>query len=326
KAQFFDTGYQPVAESVSAHFPFKLTSGRLRDHWHTTGRTSLVPGLTLHVEEPALSMHPHDISRLKLGAGDLVRIKSKRGALVLPLAIDAGLRPGNVFLPMHWGRSWMAGDGVNVLMSRALDPYSKQPELKHAAVAVSPAQLSWQAQGFIAGDAALLRPALLPWLARFPYALLLPVADGGGGLRLRLGAAEAPDSGLLHELASALGLALPDAAFDDPARGVLRRLLLDDRQRPARWLLAGDVRAAAALASWFDDGCAPVSLAALFAGKGLTGRAAVVCTCMGVREDAIRAGLAAGLDLAGLKKTLGCGTVCGSCVPQILGMKEEVGA
>ncbi|MGL6071970.1 molybdopterin oxidoreductase family protein, partial [Craterilacuibacter sp.] len=107
KAQFFDTGYQPVAESVSAHFPFKLTSGRLRDHWHTTGRTSLVPGLTLHVEEPALSMHPHDISRLKLGTGDLVRIKSKRGALVLPLAIDAGLRPGNVFLPMHWGRSWM---------------------------------------------------------------------------------------------------------------------------------------------------------------------------------------------------------------------------
>ncbi|MCL6263294.1 nitrate reductase [Craterilacuibacter sp. RT1T] len=326
KAQFFDTGYQPVAEAVSAHYPFKLSTGRLRDHWHTTGRTGLVAALTRHVEEPALGMHPSDVARLKRQAGDLVQIKSRRGALVLPVVCDDSLRPGHVFLPMHWGRGWMAGDGINVLTSRALDPYSKQPELKHAAVAITPAALHWQAQGFIQGDAALLRGALQSWLLRFPYAVLLPVAEGGGGIRLRLAGPGAPDAATLAELAQAFSLAQPDAALDDPARGILRRLQLNEVGKPHRWLLCGDTRAAPAFAVWADGGPAPASLAAFFSGQTVSERSPLVCACTGVRQDAICSAANSGLDLAGVKQTLGCGSVCGSCVPQIVRLLEEVSA
>lgn len=317
RARFVDVGYQPVAEPPSAHYPVRLTSGRLRDHWHTTGRTGLSATLLRHVEEPMLYLAPADLERFKLSAGELARVKSRRGALVLPVAADPGLKSGHAFVPMHWGRGWMAGDGVNVLASPALDPVSQQPELKHAAVAVAPARLGWQAVAWLRGDAALLRPRLQHWLERAPYAVLLPVADGGGGLRLRLALDAAPEAETLARLMAELGLSCPDAAFDDPARGVYRRLCLDDDGRPAVWLLAGDTRAAPGLAAWSDGGAAPRSLVALFSGREAVACSRVVCACEGVREDAIRAGVAAGLDVDGLKRELRCGTGCGSCVPEL---------
>ena len=38
---------------------------------------------------------------------------------------------------------------------------------------------------------------------------------------------------------------------------------------------------------------------------------------MNVSENAVCTGIAQGLDLDGLKQSLGCGTQCGSCVPEI---------
>jgi len=38
---------------------------------------------------------------------------------------------------------------------------------------------------------------------------------------------------------------------------------------------------------------------------------------MNVSQSKVRAGIERGLDLTGLKQELGCGTSCGSCVPEI---------
>jgi assimilatory nitrate reductase catalytic subunit len=43
----------------------------------------------------------------------------------------------------------------------------------------------------------------------------------------------------------------------------------------------------------------------------------VVCVCRQVTESAIRASVGEGADVAALKEQLGCGTVCGSCIPQL---------
>jgi assimilatory nitrate reductase catalytic subunit len=43
----------------------------------------------------------------------------------------------------------------------------------------------------------------------------------------------------------------------------------------------------------------------------------VVCTCRQVTESAIRARVSRGADVAAVKQELGCGTVCGSCLPQV---------
>ncbi|PTU03383.1 hypothetical protein DBR45_07380, partial [Pseudomonas sp. HMWF031] len=42
-----------------------------------------------------------------------------------------------------------------------------------------------------------------------------------------------------------------------------------------------------------------------------------LCNCKNVSQSAVCAGITRGLDLQGLKEQLGCGTQCGSCVPEI---------
>jgi assimilatory nitrate reductase catalytic subunit len=46
-------------------------------------------------------------------------------------------------------------------------------------------------------------------------------------------------------------------------------------------------------------------------------RERIVCNCKQVTQTQIEHALAAGTGFDALKATLGCGTVCGSCVPEI---------
>ncbi|ANN66028.1 nitrate reductase [Bordetella bronchialis] len=325
RARFVDVDYLPVAEPVCAEYPLRLTTGRLRDHWHTMARTALSPTLTRHVEEPWLSMHPADMAAAGVAEGELARVASRRGHLVVGVRADEGLRPGHAFLPMHWGSAFIAGQGVNALTNPARDPVSRQPELKHSAVAVAPAGLPWQAAGWIRGDAAILRQRLAPWLRRFSHAALLPTALGGGGIRVALGETRAPDVDTLQALCAALELgsampARPHAAYDDPHRGIVRRVALADR-KPVAFFVAGDTRIVDALSAWADGGAGPASVAGLLMGRtGPVERARTVCVCHGVTDRAIQAGIAAGLDLQGLRRTLRCGTGCGSCGPEVARM------
>lgn len=328
RARFVDVGYVPVAEPVSAQYPVRLTTGRLRDQWHTMVRTSLALSLTRHAEEPELSLNPADLDRLGLSEGALARVTSRRGELIVGVRGDDGLRPGHAFLPMHWGSGFAGGAGINALTNPARDASSGQPELKHTAVSIMPANLGWQAAGWIRGDAALLRLRLAPWLQQpaFSYAVVLPVAIGSGsasvqagygGVRIRLASACAPDTALLTALVQDLGLAHPDAAFDDPARGVLRRVALAG-DVPGAYLLAGDTRARHALDAWADGGAAPLSLLHVLTGRTApVQRARTVCACKGVTDITIAEAVGRGMDLNGLKAELGCGTGCGSCVPEI---------
>ena len=96
-------------------------------------------------------------------AGDLVRVESKRGRIVVPVEACAELKPGHAFLPMHWGSASLGGEGalgVNALTTPARCPMSSQPELKHAAVRVTKAELPWRLAVFgyaRDGDALALR-------------------------------------------------------------------------------------------------------------------------------------------------------------------------
>jgi assimilatory nitrate reductase catalytic subunit len=50
---------------------------------------------------------------------------------------------------------------------------------------------------------------------------------------------------------------------------------------------------------------------------GAAASSKILCNCKNVSENAVCAGIARGLGLDGLKQELGCGTQCGSCVPEI---------
>jgi nitrite reductase (NADH) large subunit len=95
-----------------------------------------VPELLAHAAEPRLELSPADAERLGLADGDPARVRSARGEFVMRVAQSDALPSGVAFAPMHFGHARASGGPPNLVMHGALDPASKQPELKHAAIRV----------------------------------------------------------------------------------------------------------------------------------------------------------------------------------------------
>jgi anaerobic selenocysteine-containing dehydrogenase len=138
RAHFGAVPYAAPAEPTDAAYPFVLSTGRVRDQWHTMTRTGKIPTLVRTCPAPFVELHPDDAAALGVAADEAVEVRSRRGAIVVPARPTDRIRPGTVFVPMHWGP---LQDGhaapVNALLHRARDPVSLQPELKHCAVALS---------------------------------------------------------------------------------------------------------------------------------------------------------------------------------------------
>ncbi len=324
RAQFHAQPYRPVAEPADARYPLRLITGRLRDQWHAMSRTGLVARLYAHVEEPLLSMNVRDMERRRLADGDLVRVQSRRGSLAMKVQASADLRPGQVFLPMHWGARFMAGKGINALTLDHCDPVSRQPELKHAAVQVEKLELPHPLTILRRGDGAALLSAVQGFLGRFDYATAGLSGRDNTVLVLRAASGKPIEEILLKELDAALGLDDPlgTLSYRDMQRGVWKKVRVEDGvitgarlsgETAARdWLkdLIADAAPAADLRPWL---LAP--LAAPPAGSQSRGR--VVCNCHDVAEERIAALVEGGADLAALQAQLKCGTTCGSCVPEL---------
>jgi assimilatory nitrate reductase catalytic subunit len=324
RAQFIAEPYRAPSESRDARFTLSLNTGRLRDQWHGMSRTGTAARLFGHVEEALLSLHPDEMRRRRLLDGQLVTLKSKRGSLVLPVHSDDNVRSGHAYLPMHWGNRFLKGLGTNVLTSPVFDPLSKQPELKHASVEVTKIDLPWQLFALVEGDVQSRLSALRPLCEGFAYASLGLTGRERPALLIRAAAASAPDSQLLAQIDQLLGLDEgPIMAYDDPRKAVGKRVRIEsDRITAIR--LAGETAARDWLKSLWSEGraddelrrwlLAPLSTPP---GNSNSGGGKTLCTCMNVSSEAICAGIGRGLDLNGLKQELGCGSQCGSCVPEI---------
>lgn len=124
-----------LAEPPCDSYPLVLTVGRVLGHWHTMTRTAHVARALKAHPEPRLEVHPSDAARAGLVDGAWAQVRSRRGAVSVKVQITERIRPGTVFLPMHWGASQgeLACE-ANRLMHELGCPISKQPELKAAAV------------------------------------------------------------------------------------------------------------------------------------------------------------------------------------------------
>ncbi len=79
-----------------------------------------------------VDVHPDDGARLGVREGERVRVTSRRGTLVAPVRFDEGLRPGLVFMTLHFPDEV----DVNQLTINAVDPRSGTAEFKAAAVRI----------------------------------------------------------------------------------------------------------------------------------------------------------------------------------------------
>jgi len=350
RAHFVDTPFSPLAEARDARFPFSLNTGRLRDQWHGMSRTGTLGRLFGHTPEPALELHAQDMARLTLADGDLVRLSSRRGAIVLPARSGAGMAPAQAFLPMHWGDEFLRGRaadgrrsaGVNEVCSAVFCPQSKQPELKHSAVRIERAVLPWRllAMAWLNdADSARARAELVPLLDDFAFASLVPFGQQRQGLMLRAASVEPPSSALLQALEQCFGLNPNDThllRYADAGRGRRRTLKLqpgqDGQATLDAFVISGDAHTEAWLRALLqrEESVQTLTRQLLAPGPGTLAVSSrrQVCNCFDVDEAAIVAhlALADGSDgsersdderLASLQQALRCGTQCGSCLPAL---------
>jgi len=123
-----------LAEPPCERFPLVLTVGRYLGHWHTMTRTAQVARLSAQHPQPLLEIHPNDALAHGLADGGMARVHSRRGSVSVRVQVTPRIRPGTLFLPMHWGASQVLACEANLLTHEQACPHSLQPELKAAAV------------------------------------------------------------------------------------------------------------------------------------------------------------------------------------------------
>jgi ferredoxin-nitrate reductase len=124
-----------TSEKPDDNFPFILTTGRIRDQWHTMSKTGKVNKLNQHIKQAFLEIHPADARKLKIAEGDVTVIRSRRGEVMVKAKITTTIKPGVVFLPMHWGKILGSDlNRANNVTNDIVDPISKEPDFKFCAV------------------------------------------------------------------------------------------------------------------------------------------------------------------------------------------------
>ena len=81
---------------------------------------------------PRLEIHPRLARRHRVVTGSRVTLESRRAKAVFVAEVTADIRPDTLFAPFHWGGC----DAANLLTSGHLDPTSRMPEFKLAAVRI----------------------------------------------------------------------------------------------------------------------------------------------------------------------------------------------
>jgi assimilatory nitrate reductase catalytic subunit len=133
KARFHAVEHRPAGEEPDQNYPLYFITGRYLEHYNSGVQTRLIEPLSSRKALPRLQIHPRLAKQRKIDFDSLVLVESRRGAVEFAVEITTTIRPDTLFAPFHWGGKRAA----NVLTNPALDPISRMPEFKHAAVRIA---------------------------------------------------------------------------------------------------------------------------------------------------------------------------------------------
>ncbi|MCB1775708.1 MAG: molybdopterin-dependent oxidoreductase, partial [Gammaproteobacteria bacterium] len=134
RARLVAADFAAADELPDDEFPMVLITGRQLEHWHTGAMTRRASVLDALEPSPVATLNPQQLARLGIEPGQAIRIRSRRGEVMLTARVDPGLQPMQVFLPFCYHEA-----AANLLTNEALDPDGKIPEFKFCAVQCLPA-------------------------------------------------------------------------------------------------------------------------------------------------------------------------------------------
>ncbi|WP_425406595.1 molybdopterin-dependent oxidoreductase [Hwanghaeella sp.] len=308
KARLLAVRHRAPESAISAEYPLRLNTGRVRDHWHTMTRTGKSGRLSRHMAEPYAEINPADALRFGIAAASLVRVENPYGSIIVRAIVTDRVQLGSVFVPMHWTNRWTANGRVGNLVRAVVDPVSGQPELKASVARVVAFEAAWH--GFAVGKREM-KPDSAYW-SRSRFA---------SGWQVELAADKAPSDWEAHAR-SLLRIEAGDAiTMIDPSRGIVRAAFIEDGKVAGAFFASpGPVELArshvlnlVAAGNGVDD------LLAGRPGGQISDPGATVCSCFDIGVNTIMSAIVEGglADVEAVGEAVRAGTNCGSCRPEL---------
>ncbi|AML50128.1 nitrate reductase [Falsihalocynthiibacter arcticus] len=299
--------------SIDTPYSFRLNSGRIRDQWHTMTRTGKTARLGQHISEPFAEIHPHDAEKIGVSDAALLRISGRNGSAILRVMVTERAQIGSLFAPMHWTSTFSENGRINHAGDSQVDPISGQPALKGAQVTAVAFEAGWYA--FAAADHEI--HSNRPYVARM---------RSDTGWRAEVAGVKQPSS-WEQEARDTLALTTGEAmVFEDINRGSVRVAIIEDCVlRGAFFASKSPVAVARGFVTSLIGSCDTHHVLAGVPGADQPDPGAVVCSCMNVGINTLRAAIDGGAtSVEALGGCTGAGTNCGSCKPELQALLRDV--
>ena len=304
QAQLVAVRQKTPGTKTSPKYPFRLNSGRVRDHWHTMTRTGLAPRLSRHLAEPFLQIHPKDAEQLELATADLAKVTSPHGSAILRVMTSEDVSEGTPFAPMHWTGQTAPSARIGTLIAAEIDPISGQPESKASAIAVRKYDAAWY--GF-AVSVTKPEPQAAYW-ARIR-------ADKGWRIEL---AGQTPPTDWVEYARALFNIKGDPQIVEDPASGRTRLAFFEGNRLIAALFVAPTPVLAARDFLTDQLGQSADDILAARPGADRPDPGPTICACMNVgRNTLLAAANDVGADLEQVCTVTRAGTNCGSCRAEV---------
>lgn len=132
RGKFIPVKHRPPAEVPDQEYPFILSTGRMLFHYNSGTMTMRVANLRREYPNNFVQIHPDDAKRLNIKRQQKVRVKTRRGELVVSAEVTDKIKKGVLWMPFHY-----TDEPTNVLTNSAFDPVCRTAEYKACAASIA---------------------------------------------------------------------------------------------------------------------------------------------------------------------------------------------
>jgi predicted molibdopterin-dependent oxidoreductase YjgC len=129
--KFIPVKHKPPAEVPDKEYPFILTTGRMLFHYNTGTMTRRVANLSREYPHNFVQINPEDAKESGVKNNGHVKVKTRRGELVVAAEVTDKVKKGVLWMPFHF-----SDEPTNVMTNSAFDPVCKTGEYKACAASI----------------------------------------------------------------------------------------------------------------------------------------------------------------------------------------------